>query len=263
MKTLIALLVAAVALPLGANAAAGGGSSGTLDINTQVASGYRIGRDLCPPGTPSTTRDCVQFQGAAGIPGLGRASITYVKAFDDTICLNQVTQPRTATIDVPGKGRITVAMDYPTCSDVAPSSVVIGGTVAEATGAFAGASGRFRFSSSVGRASCGAGGCSGGSSDSWTGTLAVAGMEFDLTPPVFQPAAARRVTAPRKATTVRVRYALKAQDAVDGALPALCKPSSGSRFKVGRTTTVSCTAEDRSANVAGASFKVIVARSRR
>ena len=102
----------------------------------------------------------------------------------------------------------------------------------------------------------------GSANDTWTGTLAVPGLEFDLTAPVFQPLASRRVKAPKKAKTVRIRYAPKAQDAVDSAVPVKCKPGSGSLFKVGRTTKVTCSAEDTSANVATASFKVTVRRKR-
>ena len=59
-----------------------------------------------------------------------------------------------------------------------------------------------------------------------------------------------------------VRYALQARDAVDGPRPVTCKPSSGSRFKAGRTTRVSCSAEDTSANAATTSFTVKVTRRR-
>lgn len=261
MKTLIALLVAAVALPLGANAAADR-ASGTLQVNTTLGSAYRFGPQYCPPGTPSTTVDCVQFSGAVGIPGLGRAMVSYVKSFDPTICPEQVTQQKTTLIDVAGKGQIKIAMNHPVCNDPAPSSVVIGGTIVEGTGIYVGASGALQVASTVNAASCGPGGCTGSSNDTWTGSLSVPGRDFDLTPPVFQPVAPRSIKAPKKAKTVRVRYAPKAQDAVDGAMPVTCKPASGSRFKVGRTTRVTCTAEDTSANVATTSFSVKVTRRR-
>jgi HYR domain len=261
MKTLTALLIVAVALPLGANAAADR-SSGTLDVNSTLGSAYRFGRQYCPPGTPSTTVDCVQFSGAVSIPGLGRAIVSYVKSFDPTICPDQVTQQKTTLIDVAGKGQIKIAMNQPVCADPAPSSVVIGGTIAEGTGIYAGASGSVQVASTVNAASCGPGGCTGSSNDTWTGNLVVPGREFDLTPPVFQTLATKQVKAPRKAKRVRVRYAPQAQDAVDGPMSVTCKPASGSRFKVGRTTRVSCSAEDTSANVATTSFRVKVARRR-
>ena len=116
-ETLIALLSSAVALPLGANAAADR-SSGTLTVNTTLSSAYRIrSRATARRAHPSTTVECVRFSGARGIPGLGRATVTYVKSFDQTICPDQVTQQKTTLIDVAGKGQIKVAMDYPVCVD--------------------------------------------------------------------------------------------------------------------------------------------------
>ena len=261
--TLIAALVAASALPVGASATEDR-SQGTLQVNSTLRSAYRLGAQYCPPGSPSTTTECVQFSGRAGIPGLGQATVSYIKAFDETICPGQVVQQKTSLIDVAGKGQIKIAMEYPRCANPAPSSVVIQGTIAEGTGAFAGASGSLQIASSVHAATCGTGGCSGAATDTWTGSITVPGLEFDLTPPVFQPVATKVVRAPRTAKTIRVRYAPKAQDAVDGLVRAKCKPASGSRFKVGRTTRVTCTAEDTSANVAApVSFKVTVKKRRR
>ncbi len=261
--TVIGALVAAVVLPVGANAIEQR-SSGTLQLNSTVSAGYRFGLQFCPPDTPSTTTDCVQFNtGAIGIPGLGRGSVIYVKSFDETICPQRVTQQKTALIDIAGKGQIKVAMDYPVCADYAPSSVVLNGTITEGTGRFAGASGSLQLSSMVGAPTCGPGGCTGSATDAWMGSIAVPGLEFDLTPPVFQRVGTRIVKVPRKAKTVRVRYSVKAQDAVDGPVRVTCKPGSGSRFKVGRTTRVTCSAEDTSANVAGTSFRVAVKKRRR
>ena len=261
MKTLIALLITAVALPLGANASSDR-ASGTLDVNSVVSTGYRISPTVCPPGTPATTEECVLFSGGAAIPGLGRGTVSYVKSFDQTICPGQVVGQRTSVFDITGKGRITVAMEF-LCANPAPNFTVTRGTVVEGTGVFAGASGSLQIASMVNGPSCGGGGCQGSGNDTWTGSLVVPGREFDLAAPVFPPLASKRVKAPRKAKTVRVRYAPKAQDAVDGTRPATCKPSSGSRFKVGRTTRVTCSAEDTSANVATASFTVTVKKARR
>jgi hypothetical protein len=54
-----------------------------------------------------------------------------------------------------------------------------------------------------------------------------------------------------------VRYSVRAVDAVDGAVKISCRPPSGSRFRVG-TTTVTCTAQDRSGNRASGDFEVRV-----
>ena len=109
----------------GANCGPAERSSGTLTVNCDGRlRATRFGRQFCPPGTPSTTATASEFTGAAGIPGLGRATVTYVKSFDDTICPDQVTQQKTTLIDVAGKGQLKIAMDYPLCVDYAPASSV-------------------------------------------------------------------------------------------------------------------------------------------
>jgi hypothetical protein len=57
-----------------------------------------------------------------------------------------------------------------------------------------------------------------------------------------------------------VRYAVTAQDAIDGAVPVACLPRSGSAFRLGRTV-VSCAATDRSGNTQSTRFAVSVKRS--
>jgi len=56
---------------------------------------------------------------------------------------------------------------------------------------------------------------------------------------------------------VRVTFKLGAVDAVDGAVPVVCAPKSGSRFRIGRTR-VRCLAMDGSGNGQIATFTVIV-----
>lgn len=59
----------------------------------------------------------------------------------------------------------------------------------------------------------------------------------------------------------RVRYTVKATDAVDASVTAACKPRSGSLFKVGHTT-VKCSATESSANTATAKFAITVKKRR-
>lgn len=99
------------------------------------------------------------------------------------------------------------------------------------------------------------------SRDTWTGTLAVAGVDFDLTLPTFSGAVAKTARAPKGSKRVRVRYSVSALDAADGSVPVLCEPRSGSFFKLGRTS-VTCTATDTSGNTRGARFTVTVTRRR-
>jgi hypothetical protein len=97
--------------------------------------------------------------------------------------------------------------------------------------------------------------------DTWIGTLDAPGHEFDLTPPTLSGLVDRAVRARKGATRVRVTFRVTARDLVDGSLPARCRPGSGSRFEVGRTT-VKCSATDTSANPVTGSFRVVVKRRR-
>ena len=95
--------------------------------------------------------------------------------------------------------------------------------------------------------------------DTFTGTLTVPGLEFDLTPPTLSGAANKTVRARKGSRRVRVPFKVTASDAVDGAVPVSCRPRSGSRFRIGRTR-VKCSAMDLSANAQTARFTVVVKR---
>ena len=97
--------------------------------------------------------------------------------------------------------------------------------------------------------------------ETWTGTLTVQGLDFDVTRPTITGAANKVVRAKRGAKTARVAFSVTAQDDRDGALPTSCTPRSGSTFKPGRTR-VSCSATDTSANTATAVFTVTVRKAR-
>lgn len=71
----------------------------------------------------------------------------------------------------------------------------------------------------------------------------------------------RTVYVRRPAKRLRVRYALAAEDDVDGLVAVSCKPNSGSWFKLGRTK-IRCAASDSSGNEAAAAFVVVVKRRR-
>ena len=102
----------------------------------------------------------------------------------------------------PRKGTIEVAMEpWPTCSDPATSSptgvtALLEGKIVRGTQKFAGASGSLKVTNHVDPPSCGADGCRGAATDTWTGTLVVPDMEFDLTPPLLSGAAPSRSLRP-------------------------------------------------------------------
>jgi HYR domain len=226
-------------LPLGAN----------FDVQ------YRFGDDCAAEGAPDGL--CVRFRGEALVRGLGRAKVTYVKTVREAADC-PVLQSRTAVLTVEGKGTIDLTLP-PVCGPTAPASVgPIDVIVAGGSGAFAQASGAVRFRSAVFRPDFTCGPC-GRARDTWTGTISVPGLAFDLVPPTLTGATAKVVRAPRGATRVRVRYAVSARDQVDGVVPVSCMPRSGRYFRLGRTT-VTCAATDSSANTRRARFTITVRR---
>ena len=168
-----------------------------------------------------------------------------------------------ARLIVKGKGEIFLAVKgTDACLFGPPSDTVVNTTlpftVIGGSGAYVGASGSGtvteagHFSPSYGHAV---------GRDTWTGTLLVPGLAFDLTPPTLDGAPSKTVRVRKRVRQARVTYSLRAQDDVDGAVPVSCKPRSGSRFKVGRTV-VRCSATDSSGNAAAATFTVTVKRRR-
>jgi hypothetical protein len=95
-------------------------------------------------------------------------------------------------------------------------------TVTGGTGIYAGASGSGRIERAANFAPGGAAG-----RDTWIGTLAVPGLEFDVTRPTVTGAASRTVKAKKGAKSARVTFRLTAQDDRDGSLPVTCTPRSG------------------------------------
>ena len=95
--------------------------------------------------------------------------------------------------------------------------------------------------------------------DTWTGTLVVPGLSFDLTAPTLAGAHNRTIRIPKRLKRVRVPYTVRALDDVDGTSPAACRPRSRSWFPVGRTR-VRCSAMDTSGNSNTAAFNVTVKR---
>jgi HYR domain-containing protein len=129
-------------------------------------------------------------------------------------------------------------------------------TVTGGTGMYAGASGVGTVARHLATTATG----SASGPETWSGTLIVPGVEFDVTAPTLTGATNKTVRAKKGATSARVTYKLTAQDDKDGALPVTCDPT-GSRFRLGKTR-VSCEATDSSANTGNATFIVTVKRTR-
>jgi HYR domain len=255
------LVVAVVILATTAVPVAGGGAestTGTLNLRGQVPFVSVIAS--CPPGgEPGWS--CHLNTGTAVIAGLGRVSETYFHIAVTEPCppYHAKMLATSVRLSVAGKGDLNLAMaGFPEClpQEYVPGASPLAFTVTGGTGVYVGASG----SGIATRTATPPSGRVTGA-DTWTGTLVVPGLEFDLTAPAISGARSKVVRAPRNAKRVRVRYRVTATDNVDGSVVVACQPRSGSRFRVGRTI-VRCFANDRSGNTATARFTVTVRRSR-
>lgn len=251
-------VVVGLALVVAAAAAASAASrsetrAGTLDL--RMAIGVVSDGVPCPPNAPAEA-NCFARNGSSAVAGLGRVTEEYVWAFTvgPPTCPANLAKPRARTgrFVVAGKGDIDFALaDGATCVDVEPvRNEPQDFTITGGTGPFAGASGSGRVERALG---------GGAGTETWTGTLVVEGLTFDVTAPTLAGARSKTVRAPKGAKTTKVTYKVTATDDVDGSVPVACAPKSDSRFKLGKTT-VRCSATDASANTAKASFTVIVKR---
>jgi hypothetical protein len=257
--TLVVALLGLALGPVAGVSAAPARPSGTLQVNASIVQEWSM--TACPPGSPPAV-ECLRTVGEGLVAGLGRVRVTYEKVIrrDDPSCF--ILHHNTAVIEVAGKGTLQVSRTGRDCGAGPPprQDGPFEFTVAGGSGTYAGASGTLVYRGSVTMrvGPC----CTGTARDRWTGTLTVPGLEFDTTPPALEGAVSKTVRASRRATRVRVRYAVNASDAVDGGVPVACRPRSGSFFAVGRTT-VTCSATDSSGNTAQRRFTVTVLRTRR
>jgi hypothetical protein len=234
-------------------------ATGTLDMNTSLSLISQHGG--CQPVGIAT--DCAARTVGGPFPGLGRVTGSYTFQMD----LGSASCPAglgkalayPIRLEVAGKGAIDVMTSEGTCIDIEPVRTQTQAfTVTGGTGIYAGASGSGTLERALGAPL--ADGSRHGN-ETWQGTLAVPGLEFDRIAPKFVGLTSRRVVAPRRAKRVRVRFVVTATDDVDGQVPVRCKPRSGTRFHIGRTR-VHCSATDTSANLATASFRITVRRHR-
>ena len=249
------LVLGATVTPTGQSTT--GRTAGTLALRATV----QVVSNLLDCPVPDTTAGvCAARTGTGLVPGLGRVSEAYAFLGDIDIPACGVGRGKAfaypVSFVVAGKGEIHLALaEGAACvSNEAVRVQSQAFTVTGGTGIYTGASGSGTVERTLG-ANTGAG---RGGTETWTGTVAVPGVDvFDITAPTLQGAVGRTVRAPRGAKTMRVRFSVTAQDAVDGARAVLCSPRAGSRFKLGRTT-VRCSAADTSGNVGASRFTVTV-----
>lgn len=251
-RTVIAAITALVLTSLAATAS--GRTQETLQLRAVFA--VKWGSAECPPGTPISTR-CYLNEGRGTVPGLGKTNERYTLLVvnADTNCAGWQF---TARFTVDGKGALDLAAKSTGCFSPTQTEGSLPFVVTGGSGQYEGASGGGTLKSG---SAVETGPGSGTAVDTWVGTLDVPGLTFDTTAPVLTAVGNKTVKARETVKRLRVRYATPtANDVVDGTVPVVCRPRSGSFFKVGRTA-VTCTATDESGNAASRKFVVTVKRA--
>lgn len=233
-------------------------NTGTLTFKAELEARYPpIG---CPAGT-SPLVECFARTGRGIIRGLGSVEESYAY-FEELLpsgCAPDPVRvlPTEVRLSVPGKGEIQIRAAGSGCfSRVPPNPFRTDETftITGGSGRYAGASG----GGTLAHVSFGPSGWRG--TDTWTGTLVVPGLDFDLMAPTIEGAADKLVRVRRSVKRVRVTYAVTARDNVDGTVGPTCLPRSRSWFKIGRTR-VRCSATDTSGNETRATFVITVKRN--
>jgi HYR domain len=246
------LLALASSIALAAVLAPSSGATlaGSLALSASFA--FKWGQPAtCPAGVDPSVSSCLPQTAQTLVRGLGAVSVSNLAVITEKpVGSGCWLWSVTGTLSVAGKGDISFAAIDPGCQQQSTANLTY--AITAGTGRYAGASGSgtFGIPAFVEATLTGL--------QAWTGTLDVSGLEFDTVPPVLRGAVGKTVRTKNRKGAV-VRYAVTAKDAVDGSVAAICKPRSGSRFKVGKTI-VKCTAADTSGNVATAAFKVTVKR---
>lgn len=198
------------------------------------------------------------------LPGLGQVSAVYCAGIVSGArsgCAGAGTRlvAYRTRLTIAGKGDIDVVVPDGPCvsGDLWLNPGLQTFNITGGTGVYAGASGSGTLERSLSALT--ENGRTG--TETWTGTLEVPGLEFDLTPPTLTGATNKSVKAKKGAKSARVAFRVTAQDDRDGSVPVTCYPKSGFRFPIGRTR-VSCSATDTSANTASATFNVRVKKTR-
>ena len=252
-------MLLAGAATVGANAGSQS-EAGTLNLSSRLTLVSVLGP--CPPGVSAT--GCAARTSRGPFAGLGQVTGTYTflanvgppcdngwgKALAYPVRFAIASKGDISFALAEGAGCVNEVLDFAVRTQTQTFTVTGG------TGIYAGATGTGTVTRALGSTATGAAG-----TETWTGTLTVPGLEFDVTQPTLAGAANKIVRAKKGAKSARVILRVTAQDDRDGTLPVKCTPSSGSRFKIGRTR-VTCSATDRSANTANASFVVTVRRTK-
>jgi hypothetical protein len=251
-------LLAVIGAVFFASVQANADSVGTLQVHGAFRTNFSSIE--CPPDSLSMTSYCFHNVSIRAdlFPGIGEVTTAFIVVHEGFGSACERVHAQIPFV-VAGKGEIDLAIKSTRC--INPDQPGLFGPVelhvSGASGRFAGASGGgvVDWMNNLQVPGMGV------ATVTWSGTLNVAGLAFDTTPPSIA-GATSKVVKTRAAAGMRVRYAVTATDATDGPVPTACLPKSGSVFRVGRKN-VTCTAVDGSANTATARFVITVKRAHR
>ncbi len=257
---LVGLTLLAGAAAVGADAESQR-TAGTLNMNASLRLVSILGP--CPPGVSAT--GCAARTSRGPFAGLGQVTGTYTFLIDvgPPTCANGwgKAQAYPVRFAIASKGEIH--FELAAGAQCVNEDQVFAAreqtqtfTVTAGTGIYASASGTGTVTRRLSTTDTGSAG-----TETWTGTLTVPGLEFDLTSPTLAGATNKTVRAKKGAKSARVTFKVTAQDGTDGVVPVGCDPRSGSRFPLGRTR-VTCEATDSSGNTATATFRITVKATR-
>ncbi len=255
MNRLVPLACLAAILVLAATANGGAQrAAGTIQLS-RISLVGPYGPIECPPATPADVA-CYSERAQGPAPGLGAATQTFTLFYTSPGSTNNdcgLWNSPDVTLTIAGKGTIT-ATAANECQRTPSPNETMHFTVTGGSGLYAGATGSGTIEKhGVGDA--------GSGTYYWSGTITVPGLDFDTVPPIIGGVNSRTIRIAPRARRVRVSYSPTAQDAVDGPVPVVCKPRSGSFFELG-PTRVSCSASDTSANTSRRAFTVTIALRR-
>jgi hypothetical protein len=244
------LLTGLVVVAVGVAAFSATARADTLRLDSLFQAPF--GQADCPPGAPATTF-CYPASASPVLRGLGKTSMGWTIEEDLTDLDRNCVHAAIArlSITVAGKGEFTLSARSEGCQPY-PDPQTLPYTVLGGSGAYAGATG----SGSIVFLSHTEPSLRRELKIRLSGSIDVPGLTVDTTAPLFVPIKSRVVTASSVRGT-RVRFSARATDAVDGLVSVLCKPGSGSLFRIGRTR-VTCSATDGSGNTATTGVTITV-----
>ena len=197
----LALLATALAVAAVAQVASGvantGATTGSLTFEAVLAMTSTPGP--CPPGSPPDADLCAARTGSGAVRGLGEVSETYTFFVQEGEC-DRVFET-TARLEVAGKGELQLAVDRYRGECISSSlNLSRAFTITGGSGIYAGASGGGTVNHQASYTPSGSAG-----TDTWTGTLNVPGLEFDVTPPTLSGRRQQESSGP-KGVEARARH---------------------------------------------------------